>query len=95
MTEKINGDDGTSEKYLEKPEKLCDIFAEKLAILHSLDFADCPIQNHTERYLAEAEYNYRADIFDKDLFPDNWGYATAEEAWYVIETRGHLGTVQN
>ena len=25
-----------------------------------------------------------------DLFPDNWGYATPEDAWRVVEEHSHL-----
>lgn len=90
LTEKIYGDDCTAYKYLEQPERLCDILAERLALLHSENFKDCPITNHTEGYLTKAEHNKRADTFDKSHFPDSWGYASAEEAWAAVETHGHL-----
>jgi kanamycin kinase len=90
LTEKIKGDDCTAAKFLEQPERLADTIAERLVLLHSLDYADCPIPNHTERYLAKAEGNYRSGIYDQSLFPDNWGYSSAEEAWQVIENHGHL-----
>jgi kanamycin kinase len=90
LTTKLCGDDCVSEKYLEQPKRLCDTIAERLALLHNLDYSDCPIQNHTQRYLAKAEKNYRAGIYDKSLFPDNWGYASAGEAWSVVSTGGNL-----
>ncbi|HHY26760.1 MAG TPA: aminoglycoside 3'-phosphotransferase [Desulfitobacterium dehalogenans] len=90
LTEKIRGADCTAVKYLEQPERLCDTLAERLAMLHAMDYAGCPIPNHTERYLAKAEYNHHSGIFDKSLFPGNWGYASAEEAWLVVERHGHL-----
>jgi kanamycin kinase len=90
LTTKIHGDDCAAAKYLEQPRRLCDTLAERLAILHAIDYSDCPIQNHTERYLANVEHNKRSDIFDRSLFPDNWGYTRAEEAWAVLEKRGHL-----
>jgi len=90
LTEKIQGDDCTAAKYLEQPERLCDILAERLVMLHNTDFADCPIQNHTKRYIAGAKKNFHSGIYDISLFPDNWGYATAADAYRVIETRGHL-----
>lgn len=85
LTAKLQGDDLTAVKYLEQPERLCDTFAERLALLHAEDFTDCPIQNHTERYIVRAEYNKRADTFDKSHFPDSFGYRSAEEAWAVVE----------
>jgi kanamycin kinase len=90
LTAKIQGDDCTTGKYLEQPERLCDVFAERLALLHGEDFSDCPIQNHTERYLAVAERNYHADTFDKSHFPNSFGYKDAEEAWAIVEKNGHL-----
>ena len=90
LTRKIIGDDCTTQKYLDQPEKLCDLFAECLVQLHALDFTDCPIQNHTERYLALAERNKIADTFDKSHFPDSFGYANAEEAWEVVKSESNL-----
>jgi kanamycin kinase len=51
LTEKIQGEDCTAAKYLEQPERLCDTIAERLAILHTIDFSDCPIKNHTDTYI--------------------------------------------
>jgi len=90
LTAKIHGSDGIAAKHLEQPERLCDIFAERLALLHAEKHADCPVPNHTELFLAKAERNMRTDKFDKSNFPDSWGYTSAEEAWAVVESRGHL-----
>ena len=90
LTAKIHGDDCTAAKYLEQPKRLCDIYAERLALLHAEDFTGCPIQNHTELYLAKAAENKRADTFDKSQFPDSFGYKSAAEAWAVVEKHGHL-----
>ncbi len=90
LTAKVHGDDCTAAKYLEQPERLCDLFAERLAMLHAEDFSDCPVQNHTERYLAGAERRKSSGDYDKSHFPDSFGYKSAEEAWSVVESRGHL-----
>jgi kanamycin kinase len=90
LTEKIHGEDCTSAKYLEQPERLCDTIAERLAILHSLDFSDCPIQNHTENYISRAKENYTNGFYNRELFSDNWGYESAEKAIEVLNTKGHL-----
>ena len=90
VTRKIIGDDCTTAKYIYEPEKLCDIFAEQLALLHALDYADCPIQNHTTLYLASAQRNYLAGTYDKSHFPDSFGYKTPEEAWAVVKSEGHM-----
>jgi kanamycin kinase len=90
LTDKIHGDDGTALKYLEQPERLCDTFAEQLALLHAEDYTGCPVPNHTERYFAKAEHNKRNGTYDKSQFPDSWGYKSEEEAWAVVETRSYL-----
>ena len=90
LTEKINGNDCTAAKYLNQPERLCDIFAEQLACLHTQDYKGCPVPNHTELYLTKAEHNKRTGNYDKSNFPDSWGYKNAEDAWAVVETRGYL-----
>ena len=87
---RIPGDDCTTAKYLEQPERLCDVYAERLALLHAEGYKDCPIQNHTELYLAKMKKNKTSDTFDKSHFPDSFGYASAEEAWAVVEKHGHL-----
>ena len=90
LTEKIHGDDCIAAKYLEQPERLCDILAERLVLLHSMDYTDCPVQNFTELHIAKAAHNKCMDTYDKSEFPDSFGYASAEEAWAVVEARGHL-----
>jgi kanamycin kinase len=102
LTERIPGDNCTAAKYLEQPERLCDMTAELLAALHAEDYSGCPVQNHTERYLAGARKNYLADTFDKTNYPDkdgadtmlkeyckDYGYASAGEAWAVVEKHSH------
>ena len=89
LTKKIRGDDCMAAKYLEQPERLAKTLGERLALLHSLDYTDCPIKNHTERYLEKMEHNKRSDIYDKSHFPDSFGYASAEEAWAVVESHGY------
>ena len=86
LTEKIDGDDCIAAKYLEHPERLCDVLAERLQILHSLDFTECPVLNHTEKLIAKAEQNKQMETYNKDEFPDSFGYASAEEAWAVVST---------
>lgn len=90
LTEKIIGDDCISEKYLANPSKLCDTLAENLRLLHSIDFKDCPITNHTERYLTRAEANYISGNYDKTMFPDSFGYHSASEAHEVMLANSKL-----
>jgi kanamycin kinase len=53
-----------------------------------MDFTDCPIQNHTERLLLNAESNKRTGNYDKSHFPDNFGFANEADAWAIIEKYG-------
>jgi len=85
LTPKIRGDDLVAAAYLAEPKRLCDTFAELLARLHAESFADCPIPDHTAQYLAQTEQNMRTGAYNSDHFPDSYGYASAQEAWRVIE----------
>ena len=89
LTRKINGIDCTTAIYLEQPDKLCDLFAELLKRLHSMDYSDCPIQNHTERSLISAEQNKISGTYDKSQLPDSFGYVSQEEAWAVVKSESH------
>ncbi len=84
LTKRVKGEDCIDPKYLASPQKLCDILALKLRELHETDFSDCPVKNRNESYIALAEKNFREGIYDKSLFPDNWGYASAEDAYNVV-----------
>jgi kanamycin kinase len=74
--------------YVSDPVRLCDTTAQLLRALHETDAAGCPVPNRTEQYLATARRNYQLGKYDINLFPDNWGYASAEEAMGVIEETG-------
>lgn len=87
LTRRVPGEDCIHPMYLEDPKRLCDTTAELLRALHEVSTAGCPICRTTE-YLKNAERNYASKAYDASLFPDNWGYATAEEAWRVIEENG-------
>jgi len=90
LTEKIHGDDCIATKYLEQPKRLSDTIAERLSILHSVNFKDCPVQNYTDLYLAKAKHNKLTGTYSKSHFPDSFGYTSAAEAWAVVESCGHL-----
>ena len=90
LTQRLPGEDCIARQYLEEPERLCDALAERLALLHATDHADCPIPNHTEHYLSTAHQNHQAGHHDVALFPQVWGYSTPEEAYRIVKTKGHL-----
>lgn len=90
LTRRVPGEDCTFAMYLEDPKRLCDTTATLLRTLHETDFSNCPVKNRTSDYLSTAAHNYRNGIYDSALFPDNWGYASAQEAWKVVEEEGKL-----
>jgi kanamycin kinase len=87
LTRRIPGEDCIHAMYLADPKRLCDTTAELLRRLHEESTAGCPV-NRTGEYLENARRNFEAKAYDESLFPDNWGYASAEEAWRVIEESG-------
>lgn len=92
LTERVKGEDCTYSEYLGDPRRLCDTIAERLRMLHEADHEDCPV-NHTKEYLSTVDRNYHSGSYDASLFPDNWGYSSAEEAYKVIEeNRGRFKT---
>ena len=88
LTVRAKGEDCIAPMYKDDPKRLCDTTAQLLRMLHEADIAGCPIPDHTQNYLATAAHNYRNRLYDASLFPDNWGYASAEEAWAELEANG-------
>ena len=86
LTRAVKGEDCLHQDYLADPKRLADTMAQMLYDLHHRAHTLCPVQNHTERYIARARENYAAGRYDTSLFPDNWGYSSAEEAWAVVES---------
>ena len=84
ITVRAKGEDCTDPMYLADPRRLCDTTALLLRQLHETHIAKCPV-NRTEDSMQLAVENYHAGQYDTSLFPDNWGYATAEDAWREIE----------
>ena len=94
LMEKVHGNDCTYEKYLNEPERLCDIIAEQLAILHGISPLDCPILNHTEKYLEKARHNKQNNKYDMNYMSadskdfGDFMYNSPEEAWAIVEKYG-------
>lgn len=89
LTRRALGEDCTHPMYIADPQRLCDLTAQLLRQLHDTDISGCPV-NRTADYLATARENYRHQRYDITLFPDNWGYASPEEAWAEIERNGNF-----
>ena len=88
LTRAVKGEDCTHPDYLSDPERLAETMAQMLYDLHHRDHSGCPVRNHTGEYLAKALENCRTGRYDASLFPDNWGYASAEEARQMLEANG-------
>lgn len=86
LTRKVPGEDCIDPAYLSQPERLCDTVAHLLRKLHEMDATGCPVADRTGEYLATAHRNYVNKAYDASLFPDNWGYASAEEAYAVLSS---------
>ena len=90
LTRRVEGEDCTCPEYLQNPERLCDTLAALLRQLHDTPYGGCPVSDRMKAYRETAEANYRAGRYDADLFPDNWGFRSAEEAWKTVEEYGML-----
>jgi len=88
LTRRVAGEDMTHPSVLSDPLRLCDTLAECLRMLHALPREGCPIENHTAHYLATAEENYRAGLFDPSYadIPD----LTPDGAWERVTSQRHL-----
>jgi kanamycin kinase len=85
LTRAVPGEDCLYRQYIDDPERICDTTAELLRRLHDTDFTGCPVLDRTGDYIATVTENYRLGKWDESLFPDNWGYRSAEEAWAVVQ----------
>lgn len=85
LTRAIPGEDCTHRQYREDPRRLCDSTAQLLRMLHETDTSGCPVPQRTAAYIATATENHRLGKWDDSLFPDNWGYRSAGEAWSVVQ----------
>lgn len=83
LTRRVPGEDCLDPRHLEDPKWLCDTTAELLRQLHETDTTGCPV-DLSVHYLPTVQENYRLARYDQALFPDNWGYASAEEAWNKV-----------
>lgn len=91
LTKRVLGEDCTFRRFLEQPERLCDIMAERLRWLHSLEIDGCPIKDHTAIYCNTVETNFRNGIFDPSFLDGSLGRMNARQAFdYFLERKGLL-----
>lgn len=84
LTRAVRGEDCTHEIYTADPKRLCDLLAERLRALHELSCSDCPVKDRVSEYISLAERNYFADDYNKEHFPDSFGYSSGEEAYKAL-----------
>ena len=84
LTRAMIGEDCTTAKYLENPKRLAELMGEQLRVLHEIDARDCPITDVTSEYITKAEQNYFADNYNKEHFPDSFGYKSGESAYHIL-----------
>lgn len=83
LTRRVPGEDCLDHGYLSDERWLCDTTAELLRQLHDTDPTGCPVDRRAD-YIATAQNNYHLGHYDGSLFPDNWGYRSADDAWKVV-----------
>jgi len=89
VTTKIQGFDCTEDIYTSNPEKLVDILAGRLYLLHQENYTDCPVKNHTELLLERARNSYQAGQGDLKLFENFYDFSSIEEAWSIVDRYGN------
>ncbi len=90
LSRRVPGEDCIHPDYLAEPKRLCDTIATLLRQLHETAPAGCPVPDHTAVYLATAERNYRAGVFDAHLFTPEWSFSDREEAYKHLQAHRHL-----
>lgn len=85
LTRAVPGASCICETYLADPKRLCDTIAGNLRMLHSLDFAHCPVPDRSKTYRESVHRNHQAGRCDLDLLGDHWRYGSLEEAWQVAQ----------
>lgn len=90
LTARVAGEDCTHEKYISEPKRLSALLGERLRALHEVDFSDCPVKDRVSEYIARAQKNYREDNYNKEHFPDSFGYPSGEAAMRALTEGSHL-----
>ncbi len=88
LTRAVPGEDCTDKTYLSDPKRLCDTLSSLLRQLHDTGGSDCPVTDRCGIYLAESGQGHALGLYEEDLFPPDWGFASGEEAWVEIQRHG-------
>ena len=94
LSRRVRGEDCTHLRYLEEPERLCELLARELRALHECSFEDCPVQDRVSEYLALADAGFaqgRGDLSLFDRATGGFAFSSPDEAYAVLrEGRGEL-----
>lgn len=85
LTARVPGEDCTHPDYLAQPERLCDLLAERLRLLHETTAADCPI-HRTPTYLASVKEGFKMGRIDLSYYEADYGSITPQEAYDMVQT---------
>ena len=85
LSARVRGEDCVHADYLANPMRLSALTAELLRSLHDQSFEDCPVPDHTSRYLETVENNYKKGIFDTHFLHGRSPFSNADKAWRVVE----------
>ncbi len=86
VTTEVLGDDLTSEKYISRPEWLCDTLATTLRMLHSIDFSGCPITQRNKEYLKTVNEGYAINRFDRSYYCAD---ISKDDAFAIVKNGAH------
>lgn len=86
LTERVKGENGIAPAHLAQPERLCDVQAEALRRLHSLDVPDCPSVDVTRRLAARA---LKGETVDRGHLVYG-GFESPQEARGYVARHRHL-----
>lgn len=84
LTARVSGEDCTHADYLADPNRLCDLLATRLRMLHALPAADCPV-DRTATYLATVTEGFRAGRIDLSFYEEDYGKTTPEAALALVQ----------
>ncbi|MCP1638855.1 kanamycin kinase [Streptococcus gallinaceus] len=85
LTAKVDGEDTSSPIYLANPKRLCQVLAESMRKLHSIDAADCPIVDNVDRYLENVYKGYRQGNFEKKYLSSQQEELGRDEAFLRVQ----------
>lgn len=85
LTQALPGEDCVHPDYLAQPARLCDTLASLLRQLHETDLSGCPVADRCEAYRQNTLRGHLAGRWDRELFPPEWSFSTAEAAWQAAQ----------